>query len=236
MGPRQLGFMRRALTEVYSQDGVLLFNIEEYFNGKIKPLVERIAKLKREIRQASDEIEQTTHEQQAEDQPAARRKQICARDANELHEKKQQWRWQEKQKSLEQTAQTVESLKRRRDELLVVSSLEASWLNLVKDTSIYELLPDQQQALAVLRSAQVSVKNWLGILREFYEEVSRKGDQASRTSLVGVLLRLEQFEEGQMLHQYGPGPDAIAIENLGLLGPEDDPLGRDGRGGRRGDG
>ena len=41
-------------------------------------------------------------------------------------------------------------------------------------------------------------------------------------------MRLEQFEEGQMLRQYGPGDDAIAIENLGLLcppGQEEDPWG-----------
>jgi len=228
MGPRQLGFMRRALTELYSQTGVLLFNIEEHFNGKIRPLVEKIAKLKREIRQASDEIEQLRT--QRERVTNKLREKQDDRDEDKLAGinqdlRKKQNELQEKQKQLEQATLAVEALKRRRDELLVVSGLEASWLNFTSGTSIYELLPDQQQALAVLRSAHVSVKDWIGILREFYEDVSRKGDQASRTSLEGVLLRLEQFEEGQMSNQYGPGPDALAIENLGLLGPQDDPWG-----------
>jgi hypothetical protein len=90
---------------------------------------------------------------------------------------------------------------------------------------VYELNPDQQQRLAVARSRKVSVKDWLATLREYQAEAQRKGDQVDRTSLEGVLLRLEQFEKGQMLAQYGPGPDCIAIEDLGLLGPEDDPWG-----------
>jgi hypothetical protein len=220
MGPRQLGFMRRALTELYCTGGVLLFSLEEFFNQKIKPLEDRVGKLKREIRQASDEIEQTRMDH-GEDLPSAKKADL-RKKYNEMHEK---------QKQMEMASETIQSLRSRRDAQLIVSAYEANWLNISRnageaeipaDTSIYELTPDQQQALSVLRSGQVSVKDWIGILREYYEDVSKKGDQASRTSLEGVLLRLEQFEEGQMLHQYGPGPDAIAIENLGLLGSEDD--------------
>jgi hypothetical protein len=61
-------------------------------------------------------------------------------------------------------------------------------------------------------------------LRQYFASLG-KGDQASRTSLEGVLLRLEQFEEGQMLQQYGPGVDSLAIEDLGLLGSSDDAWG-----------
>ena len=84
---------------------------------------------------------------------------------------------------------------------------------------------EQAQALAVYRSRKVSIRDWIGVLRKYYETVSKKGDQSSRTSLEGVLLRLEQFEEAQMLRQYGPGEDTMPIEDLGLLGEKHDPWG-----------
>ena len=224
MGPRQLGFMRRALTDLYSQEGVLLSNIEDYFTQKIKPQEERIAKLKRESRQLDEEINSLTRQKdKLKGKTDERSQEQFIEAANQL--RKKQAEWQEKQRQVEQNHEMALSLRGRRDQLLVVSSLEASWLNVQAGHSIHELSPEQQQELSVLRSTRVNVKNWIGILREYYEEVSRKGDQASRTSLEGVLLRLEQFEEGQMLRQYGPGNDALAIENLGLLGPEDDPWG-----------
>ena len=224
MGPRQLGFMRRALTDLYSQEGVLLSNIEDYFTQKIKPQEERIAKLKRESRQLDEEINSLTRQKdKLKGKTDERSQEQFIEAANQL--RKKQAEWQEKQRQVEQNHEMALSLRGRRDQLLVVSSLEASWLDVEAGLSIHDLSPEQQQELSVLRSTRVNVKNWIGILREYYEEVSRKGDQASRTSLEGVLLRLEQFEEGQMLRQYGPGNDALAIENLGLLGPEDDPWG-----------
>ena len=207
MGPRQLGFMRRALTDLYSQEGVLLSNISAYYEQKTRPLLDRIGKLRREIRPASEGVERAIETAGQSELP---RKQTELRD---------------RQRQLDQALETLGMLHRRCKELLVVSLLEASWLNVKAGTAIDDLSPEQQQELSVLRSMRASIKDWIGILREYYEEVSRKGDQASRTSLEGVLLRLEQFEEGQMLRQYGPGSDAIAIENLGLLGPEDDPWG-----------
>jgi len=224
MGPRQLGFMRRALTDLYSQEGVLLSNIEDYFTQKIKPQEERIAKLKRESRQLDEEINSLTRQKdKLKGKTDERSQEQFIEAANQL--RKKQAEWQEKQRQVEQNHEMALSLRGRRDQLLVVSSLEASWLDVEAGLSIHDLPSEQQQELSVLRSTRVNVKNWIGILREYYEEVSRKGDQASRTSLEGVLLRLEQFEEGQMLRQYGPGNDALAIENLGLLGPEDDPWG-----------
>ena len=62
--------------------------------------------------------------------------------------------------------------------------------------------------------------NWVERLRSYQKEFER--DQASRTSLEGVLLRLEQFAEENMARQYGPGRSAEPVEDLGLLGnPED---------------
>jgi hypothetical protein len=147
MGPRQLGFMRRALTEVYTRAGVLFNNL-----GTL-----------------SDPERQATLE--------------------------------------------------------TVRENEAALLGLPPGRQVHALTPAQQQALAVLRSQSVSARDWIRTLRTYYELVSRKNDQASRTSLEGVLLRLEQFDEGQMCRQYGPGADSLAIEDLGLLGPGEDPWG-----------
>jgi hypothetical protein len=227
MGPRQLGFMRRALTDLYSQEGVLLGNIEDYFNQKIKPLEERIAKLKRESRQLEEDIRSLDRQKDKLKGKSDERSQEQFIEAANQQRKKQA-EWQDKLRQAEQANEQVLRLRNRRDQLLVVSSLEANWLDVEPGLSIHELAPEEQQELSVHRSGRASVKTWIGILREYYEEVSRKGDQASRTSLEGILLRLEQFEEGQMLRQYGPGDDAIAIENLGLLcppGQEEDPWG-----------
>ncbi len=65
---------------------------------------------------------------------------------------------------------------------------------------------------------------WVERLKNFYAMLP-KGDQASRASLEGVLLRVEQFAEGQMAWQYGAGSESLPVEDLGLLGPEEDPWG-----------
>ena len=36
---------------------------------------------------------------------------------------------------------------------------------------------------------------------------------------------MEQFAEGQMAWQYGAGPESLPVEDLGLLGPKEDPWG-----------
>ena len=109
--------------------------------------------------------------------------------------------------------------------LLSVSPEEAAALGLQAGELVAWLDAEQAQALAVYRSRKVSIRDWIGVLRKYYETVSKKGDQSSRTSLEGVLLRLEQFEEAQMLRQYGPGEDTMLIEDLGLLGEKHDPWG-----------
>ena len=50
-------------------------------------------------------------------------------------------------------------------------------------------------------------------------------DQVSRTSLEGVLLRLEQFSEGHMARQYGSSASGVGVEDLGLLGDPAHPWG-----------
>jgi len=85
-------------------------------------------------------------------------------------------------------------------------------------TPLASLQPDQAQRLAVHRSQAVSVVDWISTLRRYLAGLG-KGDQASRTSLEGVLLRLELFAENAMLNQYGPGDDTLAVEDLGLLDP-----------------
>jgi hypothetical protein len=147
MGPRQLGFLRRSLTEVYTKAGVLFTDFDSITDLALRARVE------------------------------------------------------------------------------TVQENESAAIGVLAGRSVLALSPAQQQALAVLRSQAVSVREWIKTLRAYYSAVQKKFDQASRTSLEGVLLRLEQFDEGQMFRQYGPGPDSIAIEDLGLLGPDHDPWG-----------
>jgi len=91
--------------------------------------------------------------------------------------------------------------------------------------SLAELGRADLQALAIWRSQSADVTRLVEELRGLYEEVARQKDQSSRTAIEGLLLRVDQFAEGQMARLYGPGPDTVPIENLGLLGSEDDPWG-----------
>jgi hypothetical protein len=68
-------------------------------------------------------------------------------------------------------------------------------------TLLESLSPSELQALAVYRSRKLDVSKWVDRLRTYKEKLER--DQVSRTSLEGVLLRLEQFSEGHMAKQYG---------------------------------
>lgn len=83
----------------------------------------------------------------------------------------------------------------------------------------------ERQALAVYRSQQVSLAEWVKLLRAEFIHVSNQKDQASRSSLQGVLLRLEPLAEGEMKLMYGDGYDTLAVEDLGLLGSQEDPWG-----------
>ena len=86
-------------------------------------------------------------------------------------------------------------------------------------TLLAPLPPADLQALAVSRSKQLDVAKWVDRLRAYIVRFQR--DQVSRTSLEGVLLRLEQFAEGQMARQYGPDSSGVSIEDLGLMGNPD---------------
>jgi len=151
MGPRQLGFLRRAITEVYEDCGVL-------------PSPER---------------------------PGFQ----VVRNQTEL-----------------------DAIQARRAETNQPASLVR-----ISD-SLNSLTPLDRQALYVERSKQAGIAEVVRRLRKAQDNLG-KNDQTSRTSLEGLLLRVETFEEGEMARQYGPGPDSLPIEDLGLLGPKEDPWG-----------
>jgi hypothetical protein len=90
-------------------------------------------------------------------------------------------------------------------------------------TLLASLSPTELQELAVHRSKKLSVSAWVERIREYKQKLQR--DQSSQTSLEGVLLRLEQFAEGQLARQYGPSLTGEAIEDLGLLGDRNNPWG-----------
>ena len=154
MGPRQLGFLRRALTQVYTNLGVLTSD-PEVFNHPT---------------------------------------------------------WGHLLNSVE-----VEVIQEWREHNHVPGTISTG-------QPLIDLQPGELQTLAVYRSQQADVRMWVERLKNFYAALP-KGDQASRASLEGVLLRVEQFAEGQMAWQYGAGPESLPIEDLGLLGPKDDPWG-----------
>ena len=154
MGPRQLGFLRRALTQVYTNLGILTTD----------PVV----------------INHQT--------------------------------WGHLQDSVE-----VAVIQEWRDHNRISGSVSVGH-------SISDLHPGELQSLAVWRSQRADVRMWVERLKNFYAMLP-KGDQASRASLEGVLLRVEQFAEGQMVWQYGAGAESVPVEDLGLLGPAEDPWG-----------
>jgi len=161
MGARQLGFMRRALTELYLEAGVLTGD-PKLQNGPWGHLQdEREVQIIRSERQNSDpNIEQ-------------------------LH----------------------------------------------PGTLLESLSPPELQALAVYRSLKLDASRWVDRLRSYMHKL--KSDQVSRTSLEGVLLRLEQFSEGHMARQYGASASVIStdghaargVEDLGLMGDPHNPWG-----------
>ena len=151
MGPRQLGFMKRAFTDVYLSHGVMTFD-----------------ELPPQWSQIRDEKER-------------------------------------------------DIVREVREKLRIPGKV-------VPGTRLADLQPPELQALAVHRSQLADVREWVGKLKSYFSLLP-KGDQGSRTSLEGIILRVEQFSESQMARQYGSGPDTIAVEDLGLMGPEGDQWG-----------
>jgi hypothetical protein len=153
MGARQLGFMRRALTELYLEAGVLTGD-PKLQNGPLGHLQnEYEVQVVRNARQTPEGLPDTLH----------------------------------------------------------------------PGTLLESLSPLELQALAVYRSKQLDVSKWVDRLRTYKEKLER--DQVSRTSLEGVLLRLEQFSEGHMARQYGPCESGVGVEDLGLMGDPANPWG-----------
>jgi len=216
MGERQIGFMRRAIVELYALHGVMFGEIDEVFERKMEPLRYQIFKLNRDIKSIASEIALIKDKKENDNDLSAEKQAEILKKSQDADDKKRR---------MERLQKELENLRVRKEQVLVVNAVEANSLGVESGISVYDLDLEQQQNLAVARSRSVSVREWLATLREYQAEAQRKGDQVDRTSLEGVLLRLEQFEKGQMLAQYGPGPDTIAIEDLGLLGPDDAPWG-----------
>ncbi|MDD5369146.1 MAG: serine-rich protein [Anaerolineaceae bacterium] len=154
MGPRQLGFLRRALTQVYITGGILTADPEVQNHSHWGKLVE---------------------------------------------------------------AGEVEVVREVRDRNRTPGEVSMG-------TYLADLEPAELQALAVWRSQKTDVRLWVDRLKSYYGALP-KGDQASRASLEGVLLRVEQFSEGQMAWQYGASTTSLPVEDLGLMGPNHDPWG-----------
>lgn len=95
--------------------------------------------------------------------------------------------------------------------------------NVTPETPLSEMEENMLQTLACFRSKQADISELVGLLKKIQEKLPRN-DVTSRTSLEGVLLRLEPFAEGHMAMQYGKG-DSSAIEDLGLLGTSESPWG-----------
>lgn len=106
-----------------------------------------------------------------------------------------------------------------------------------------DLTPWERQALAVFRSRNTGLPRWLELLREMLDgrlvpETNAKTGKVTQkqvggfkhgtadyTSLEGLLLRLQVFGIGDLARQYAPGVDTVAVEDLGLLGPDGDQWG-----------
>lgn len=174
MGPRQLGFMREALTRVYVNNGVILLDED---SGMLDDVW-------KDRRLSADQRASYYHLME---------EWKVVRDAEE-----------------ERVINAVRQADHRPAQSLVHTRLE-------------ELSPSDRQTLAIHRSKRASLVQWVDILRALLRK--HAGDINSRSSLQGVLLRLEPLAEGEMRRMYGPGYDMLAIEEIGLLGSREDPWG-----------
>ncbi len=91
--------------------------------------------------------------------------------------------------------------------------------------SVLDLEPFERQALAVHRSRPVNISGLYAKMKDLYDSLP-KGDQVGRTSLDGILIRLEPFTHGELALMYGGIGATLPIEDLGLLGPEENPADR----------
>lgn len=82
-------------------------------------------------------------------------------------------------------------------------------------THLSDLEPWEQQMVAVERSKTVDVTMWYERLKEVYDRLPAR-DVTNRTSLDGVLLRIEPLTEGELGTMYARGEGSIAIEDLAL--------------------
>jgi hypothetical protein len=69
--------------------------------------------------------------------------------------------------------------------------------------------------LAVYRSRNVDLIGWYERLHEMYRKMDPRAT-TDRTSLEGVLLRLEPFSRGEMALMYGKGDEVMAIEDVSM--------------------
>jgi hypothetical protein len=95
--------------------------------------------------------------------------------------------------------------------------------------SLFKLHRYEKQAILVHRSRGITVADLCSRLRKF---AGKMGPQdPSRAALEGALLRLEPFTRGELARMYGGGDSSdgvapVAVEDLGLLGPESNPADR----------
>ncbi len=95
--------------------------------------------------------------------------------------------------------------------------------------SYFDLDKSEQQAVAVHRSKTVDIGQLHGCLEARARDLSDR--DPSRAALEGAMLRLEPFTRGVLARMYGglgegEMGESVAVEDLGLLGPEADPADR----------
>ncbi len=84
--------------------------------------------------------------------------------------------------------------------------------------AVSDLTRAERQAVLIHRSKRVDINQ---VYDRANSAFSRLGDRdPSRAALEGAVLRLEPFTRGELARMYGRGEGSLAIEDLGLLGPE----------------
>ena len=85
-------------------------------------------------------------------------------------------------------------------------------------SAVAALGPFDRQSLAVWRSRQVGIADVHARLESRLYSLDER--DPGRVPLEGILVRLEPFTRGVLGQMYGPGEDSLAVEDLGVLGPE----------------